>query len=45
MEDIDMELPALLDLGTGPRAGSSRPPGKDAGGPTETGGALGAGKL
>lgn len=43
IEDIDMELPPLVVLGSDPSAGSSRPPGKATGGPTETGGGRGGG--
>lgn len=43
MDDIDMLLPALPARGSGPRAGSSRPPGKADGGPAEAAGARGGG--
>lgn len=43
MADIDMELLLLPVLAIGFKAGSSRLWGKDVGGPTLTGGALGGG--
>lgn len=41
---MDMELPPLAVLVNDPKAGSSRPPGKAEGGPTDTVGGLGGGR-